>query len=42
VLGSNPHLNVVLPKGAFYLSVTFHDTALEHLKLPPAANPGAQ
>lgn len=42
VLGQSPALNVVKPKGAFYLSVTFSPEYLERAVFPSAANPAAQ
>jgi alanine-synthesizing transaminase len=42
ILGSVPSLNVVRPKGAFYLSVTFNDNYLKKRLPMPAANPKAQ
>jgi alanine-synthesizing transaminase len=42
VLSANPHLGVVEPKGAFYLSVTFSEAYLKKPLSRPAANPQAQ
>lgn len=42
VLGASPSLNVVQPKGAFYLSVTFSDDYLNKKPSAVAANPQAQ
>jgi alanine-synthesizing transaminase len=42
ILGSSPSLQVVLPKGAFYLAVTFSDEYLAKTISVPAANPRAQ
>jgi len=42
VLSSSPALDVVMPKGAFYLAVTFKDGFTDSFKAPPAANPKAQ
>jgi len=42
VLAGSPALNVVKPKGAFYLAVTFTGDYLASAKFPPAANPKAQ
>lgn len=43
VLGSHPMLQVVEPKGAFYLAVTFRPEFIERgLGARPAANPAAQ
>ncbi len=41
-LGSSRHLNVVPPKGAFYLTVTFRKGYTERPLVAPAANPSAQ
>jgi alanine-synthesizing transaminase len=42
VLGATPALNVVKPKGAFYLALTFKGDYLASAKFPLAANPKAQ
>ena len=42
LLGSSPHLNVVEPKGAFYLCVTFSRDFMNQEFNRPAANPAAQ
>jgi aspartate/methionine/tyrosine aminotransferase len=42
ILSSSPHLNVVEPKGAFYLAVTFNKEFIERGINKPAANPKAQ
>ena len=42
VLGKSPYLNVVPPKGAFYLSVTFGEDLMKRVAKKPAANPAAQ
>ncbi|HEY5152775.1 MAG TPA: pyridoxal phosphate-dependent aminotransferase [Candidatus Saccharimonadales bacterium] len=42
VLGQSPYLNVVAPKGAFYLSVTFDEDLMKRVAKKPAANPTAQ
>jgi alanine-synthesizing transaminase len=42
ILSASPYLNVVEPKGAFYLSVTFSKDFMKRKITKPAANPGAQ
>lgn len=42
VLGALPQLDVVQPKGAFYLPVTFSEAYLQQTSFPPAANAAAQ
>jgi aspartate/methionine/tyrosine aminotransferase len=42
MLGDSPHLNVVEPKGAFYLTVTFSPEFIAGGINKPAANPEAQ
>lgn len=42
ILSDHPHLNVVEPKGAFYLSVTFSQDFTKKKIDKPAANPKAQ
>lgn len=42
ILGSSPHLNVVMPKGAFYLPVTFTEEFMKREIRKPAANKEAQ
>jgi aspartate/methionine/tyrosine aminotransferase len=42
ILNESPHLEVVEPKGAFYLSVTFTDEFMKREAAKPAANPEAQ
>jgi alanine-synthesizing transaminase len=42
ILNASPVLNVVEPKGAFYLSVTFSEELLQQNLNIPAANPKAQ
>lgn len=42
ILGSHPGLNVVVPKGAFYLSVTFTEELMQQNLNMPAANSEAQ
>ena len=42
LLNGSPHLNVVEPKGAFYLSVTFTPDFTSRNITKPAANPEAQ
>ncbi len=42
ILGAHPALNVVMPRGAFYLSVTFSDEFTQSQLNLPAANPQAQ
>lgn len=42
ILNSSPHLNVVEPKGAFYLPVTFTPEFMKRGIHKPAANPEAQ
>jgi aspartate/methionine/tyrosine aminotransferase len=42
ILAASPHLNVVQPKGAFYLVATFTQNFIEQNIRKPAANPRAQ
>lgn len=42
ILNASPHLNVVTPKGAFYLPVTFSKEFVRRGPGKPAANPEAQ
>ncbi|MBW3568972.1 pyridoxal phosphate-dependent aminotransferase [Candidatus Parcubacteria bacterium] len=42
ILGSHPSLHVVMPRGAFYLSVTFSEEFILKPLNIPAANPEAQ
>ena len=42
MLDDSPHLNVVQPKGAFYLAVTFSPDFIQRGIAKPAANPEAQ
>ncbi len=42
ILNESPHLHVVEPKGAFYLSVTFSEAFMKTEAAKPAANPQAQ
>jgi aspartate/methionine/tyrosine aminotransferase len=42
ILNESKHLNVVEPKGAFYLPVTFSPEFVERGVVRPAANPKAQ
>lgn len=42
ILNESPHLNVVQPKGAFYLAVTFSPGFMKKGINKPAANPSAQ
>lgn len=42
IIGAHPSLDVVIPKGAFYLPVTFSDQFLSRPFTLPAANPEAQ
>jgi alanine-synthesizing transaminase len=42
VLNACPALDVVMPKGAFYLAVTFSDEYMRQVLAVPAANPKAQ
>jgi len=41
-LGASPSLNVVMPKGAFYLSVTFNDDFIKSFQASSSANPTAK
>jgi alanine-synthesizing transaminase len=42
VLNASPALDVVMPKGAFYLAVTFSEQYMNKQLSAPAANPAAQ